>query len=84
MSTALTVSQLDQQRQGLTSRRQHLGLGPGGGGQRGGQNGDEDDDKWGPPVTSIEDNQPDGVGQAWDAGASGGDIAEVRRSHFAR
>jgi hypothetical protein len=78
MSTALTVSQLDQQRQGSSSRRQHLGFGPGGG--RRGQNDGEDDDEWGPPVMSIEDNQPEGAGQAWDAAASGGapDITEVR------
>lgn len=84
MSTALTVSQLDQQRQGSSSRRQHLGLGPSGGSSQRAQDMDaDDDDEWGPPVMSIEDNQAESTGLGWDAAASGGggapELAEVRR-----
>lgn len=73
MSMALTVSQLDQQRQG--SRRQH--------GQSAGQ-ADDDDDEWGPPVMSIEDGGAADGPAVWDPASSAGmaDAAEVRRSRF--
>lgn len=49
--------------------------------QRGGgrQQGQDEDEEWGPPVVSLEDGQQGGQDMAWEANASSG-AKEVRPS----